>query len=208
MSSAPTVRRRLPADERRRNILDAARQIFAQRGYHGAGIAEIAAKCGCSEPNLYRHFPSKQALFAAVLLDAAELVRARVDPIFAESDNPLAAFSEVAKIASTDELFIEILSLRTLATSLVSEPEIRDALAQTLREMHARITDLMARSREQGLLRADVDPAEAAWLWLGISFQVGYRRAVFGTTSPCGAPKTAAALIALLTADRPAEETP
>lgn len=57
-------RRRLTADQRRAGILLAARKAFAQRGFHGAGTSEIATAAGCSEPMIYKHFPSKQALFA------------------------------------------------------------------------------------------------------------------------------------------------
>ena len=198
-----TARRRLPAEERRRAVLDAARDVFARRGYHGAGIAEIASTCGCSEPILYRHFASKQALFAAVLVDAAALLRARIAPIFEEAEDPLDALVAVAATASEDELFIQISRLRMLAATLVSEPEIQEALAQTVTEMHGRLTGLMARAREHGSLRADIDPAEAAWLWFGVALQVGYRGAVFGTERLGEARRTAAALIDLLTADRP-----
>ena len=47
--------------------------MFARKGFHGTGTAELAARAGCSEPTLYKYFPSKQAVFAAVLDDATEL---------------------------------------------------------------------------------------------------------------------------------------
>ena len=185
-------------------MLDAARDVFARRGYHGAGIAEIASTCGCSEPILYRHFASKQALFAAVLVDAADLLRTRIAPLFEEVEDPLDALVAVAATASQDELFIQISRLRMLAATLVSEPEIQEALAQTVTEMHGRLTGLMARAREHGSLRPGVDPAEAAWLWFGVALQVGYRGAVFGSEHVLEARGTAAALVDLLTADHPA----
>ena len=67
---AVAARQRLTRDERYETILAAARTVFARHGYHRAGTAEIARAAGCSEPMLYKHFPSKQALFAAVLVDA------------------------------------------------------------------------------------------------------------------------------------------
>lgn len=208
MSSSPAVRRRLPAEERRRAVLDAARHVFAERGYHGAGMADIAARCCCSEPILYRHFASKQALFAEVLVDAAQLIRARIAPLFAEVEEPLAALVAVAELSAEDELFIEVSRLRMLAATLVTEPEIQQALAQTLEEMHTRVTGLMTRARERGTLRPDVDPEQAAWLWFGFALQVGYRGAVFGREHLAGAPLTAAALIDLLTVPRPSKENP
>lgn len=202
------ARRRLPAEERRRAVLDAARDVFARRGYHGAGIAEIASTCGCSEPILYRHFASKQALFAAVLVDAAALLRARIAPLFEEAEDPLEALVAVAATATEDELFIQISRLRMLAATLVSEPEIQEALAQTVTEMHGRLTGLMARAREHGSLRPDIDPGEAAWLWFGVALQVGYRGAVFGSERLAEPRRTATALIDLLTSPRPAAACP
>ena len=207
MTAAPAARRRLSADERRRAVLDAARDVFARRGYHGAGLAEIASTCGCSEPILYRHFASKQALFAAVLVDAAALLRTRIAPIFEDAEDPLAALVAVAATAAEDELFIQISRLRMLAATLVSEPEIQEALAQTVTEMHGRLTGLMARAREHGSLRPGIDPAEAAWLWFGVALQVGYRGAVFGSELHGGASRTATALIDLLTAGNPTQES-
>lgn len=201
MPPAPApARRRLPADERRRAVLDAARHEFAQRGYQGAGIAAIAASCGCSEPILYRHFASKQALFAAVLVDAAELLHERIAPVFAEQEDPLAALSAVAELATQDALFIEISRLRMLAVTLADEPEIQAALARTVTEMHGRLTALMTRARDGGFLRAGVEPAEAAWLWYGIALQVGVRGSVYGTPGLVATRRTAASLIELLTA--------
>lgn len=49
---------------RREQIVREAGQAFAERGFHGAGVEEIAAAAGVSGPALYRHFPSKYALFA------------------------------------------------------------------------------------------------------------------------------------------------
>ena len=46
--------------------------MFARRGFHGGRRRRSPPVAGCSEPTLYKHFPSKQALFAAVLEDAGE----------------------------------------------------------------------------------------------------------------------------------------
>ena len=77
-------RRRLTSEDRRAEILRAARTVFAQHGFDGASTAVIAAKAGCSEPTLYKHFASKQALFAAVLADAGLAMKAMVADTLAE----------------------------------------------------------------------------------------------------------------------------
>ena len=59
--------RRLNHADRRESILEAATATFATRGFDGARTLEIAEAAGISEALLYRHFPSKQALYDAVL---------------------------------------------------------------------------------------------------------------------------------------------
>lgn len=58
---------RLPRDERRGQLLAAASEVFVDRGYHAAGMDEIADRAGVSKPVLYQHFSSKLDLYLAVL---------------------------------------------------------------------------------------------------------------------------------------------
>jgi AcrR family transcriptional regulator len=62
-----TGRQRLSGEERREKIADAAGEVFAERGYHAASIAEIASRSGISKAVLYDHFESKQALHQYLL---------------------------------------------------------------------------------------------------------------------------------------------
>ena len=71
--------RRLPADERRRAIVQAALRVFSTGSYAGATTAEIAREAGVSEPVLYRHFDSKRDLWAACLDTAWDEFRAAFD---------------------------------------------------------------------------------------------------------------------------------
>lgn len=58
---------RLPRSVRRAQLLDAAGEVFVSRGYHAAGMDEIAECAGVSKPVLYQHFPGKLDLYIAVL---------------------------------------------------------------------------------------------------------------------------------------------
>lgn len=66
MATTPT-RRRLPTDERRALILEAASRLFGARGYDGTRLDDVAAAAGVTKPILYRHFGGKQALYLALL---------------------------------------------------------------------------------------------------------------------------------------------
>src|SRR5262249_21255097 len=58
-----------PTDERRRQILAAAGELFAGRGFAGTTTRQIAAAVGTTETVLFRHFPTKESLYAAILED-------------------------------------------------------------------------------------------------------------------------------------------
>ena len=57
---------------RREQILTKAAELFAQRGFHGVSVVELGAACGISGPALYKHFPSKDAMLAEMLVDISE----------------------------------------------------------------------------------------------------------------------------------------
>ena len=57
---------------RRQQILDIAADLFAQRGFHGVSVADLGAACGVSGPALYKHFPSKDAVLAEMLVSISE----------------------------------------------------------------------------------------------------------------------------------------
>ncbi len=68
MESTGSVRRtRLRAPQRRAVVLAAAAELFADRGYAGTRLDDIAAAAQVTKPILYRHFPSKKALYLALL---------------------------------------------------------------------------------------------------------------------------------------------
>jgi AcrR family transcriptional regulator len=74
---------------RRQQLLAVAAELFAARGFHGVSMAELGAACGISGPALYRHFASKDAMLAEMLVSISdELLRegrarvaAAVDPV-------------------------------------------------------------------------------------------------------------------------------
>ena len=58
---------RMAAPQRREQLIGVARQVFAERGYQGAAIEEIADRAGVSKPVVYQHFGGKEGLYAVVV---------------------------------------------------------------------------------------------------------------------------------------------
>ena len=112
VSEAPRVTR-LPRDQRRAQLLDAANDVFTSRGYHAAAMDDIADAAGVSKPVLYQHFPSKLDLYLA-LLDTScdrlvEVVREALDSTEDNADRVVAtmgAFYEFVSSASGEFRFV------------------------------------------------------------------------------------------------------
>ncbi|GAA4369445.1 TetR/AcrR family transcriptional regulator [Nocardioides caricicola] len=78
---------------RRDQILATAAELFAARGFHGVSVVDIGAACGISGPALYKHFASKQAVLAEMLVSISEELL-RVGTERAQQADPLAALVE------------------------------------------------------------------------------------------------------------------
>lgn len=63
---------RMRSEDRRRQLLDVARDVFADRGFSATIMDDVAFAAGVTKPVLYQHFESKRALFIAVLEDCGE----------------------------------------------------------------------------------------------------------------------------------------
>ncbi len=57
---------------RRQQILSTAAELFAERGFHGVSVGDLGRACGVSGPALYRHFSSKEAMLAEMLVGISE----------------------------------------------------------------------------------------------------------------------------------------
>jgi len=66
-STGNNNRRRMTGKERREQLLGIGRRLFAERGFEGTSIEEIAAQAGVSKPVVYEHFNNKEGLYAVVV---------------------------------------------------------------------------------------------------------------------------------------------
>lgn len=66
---------RLPAEERRKQLLEVAVEVFAAKGYHAASMNDVAEAAGVTKPVLYQHFSSKRDLFVELLKEIGDDLR-------------------------------------------------------------------------------------------------------------------------------------
>lgn len=96
-----TARRRLPADLRRSQLLAAAVRLFSVNGFRGTKTKEIATEAGVNEALLFRHFETKDHLYAAILEEKANTVcvREALEAMarYAEARDDASYFAEFAR---------------------------------------------------------------------------------------------------------------
>ena len=136
MGSRPT---RLPRDQRRIQLLDAASEVFAAKGYHAAAMDDIADVAGVSKPVLYQHFPSKLDLYLALLDQSCDrLVEVVEEALAATEDN-------ADRVIATVAAFYEFVS-STSSFRFVFESDLTGdgAVQQRLSRVNSEISDAIA----------------------------------------------------------------
>ena len=122
-----------PPPRRKEVILDAATRLFAERGYEGASMADLAALVGLRKASLFHHFPSKDALYTAVFQRMVEQLgnvvsqAANASGSYAER---LDAMTEAVCGALGDQRFAARLAIREM---MDWGPYARESFKQTLR---------------------------------------------------------------------------
>jgi len=147
------VTRQLRADavRNRAHVLAIAQEVFAEQGLD-VPIDEIAKRAGVGVGTLYRHFPTKQALFEAIVADRIERVADRAREL-ASADDPGAAFfgfvTTLIEEGAAKRDFVD-----ALARSGVS---VGSASSVFKRRFRAALAMLIERAQQAGAVREDVD---------------------------------------------------
>jgi len=134
------TRRRLPRDERRARILDAAARVFADRGYEAASLDEIAEAAEISKPVIYDHFESKKALHIELLeLQTGEMLEFMTRRAIAKDTTE-------GQLAAGLEAFLEFVEDHQYAWRMIfRDPTAADAdIEQAQRRVQQRATSAIA----------------------------------------------------------------
>ena len=150
---------------RREELTRQAARLFAQKGYHGTSIGEIAEALGVQKGSLYAHISSKQDLLYETMLKGARAFHAGLDAIGDEL-RP----SEKIRLALRSHLRV-VADQLDVATVFVQEWRYlegarRDEIIGERRRYEERIRALFREGRDLGELRSDLDDATAALLAL------------------------------------------
>ncbi len=150
---------------RRTELTRQAARLFAEKGYHGTSIGEIAEALGVQKGSLYAHIQSKQDLLYETMLEGARAFHAGLDAI----PDELPA-TEKIRLALRSHLRV-VADQLDVATVFVQEwryleGERRDEILRERRRYEERIRAFFREGRDLGKLRTDLDDATAALLAL------------------------------------------
>ena len=163
--------------DRRAEILEAAQRCFVRSGFHQASMQEICTEAGMSAGNLYRYFPSKEALIAGI----AERDRAEVGQEFARADLSQGLFNVLEGMAHYHFAVRPIEQVK-LCTEVMSEarrnPEIARISSSFDADVRKWLIDMFNAAAERGDIARDADIEGAVDMLMIIADGVWWRRAL------------------------------
>jgi AcrR family transcriptional regulator len=160
--NAPEERHlRADAERNRRRLLEAAAEVFRERGLE-AGVAEIAQRAGVGRGTLFRNFPSKEDLFAAVVVDGMTKAAAHGRALLEQADAGAALFEFLDYIAGrqrADRALFE-----AVADTFLVNPDIRAAHVEVV----GVLDELLSGAKRAGAVREDIGAGDVLLLLKGV----------------------------------------
>lgn len=187
------------ARERQASIIAAAASLFAQKGFSGTTTREIAKTAGISEALLFKYFPTKRVLYAAILAEKVQLsqLMASVEEA-AEKRDDARVFTIIASFRihrGTDPTL-----LRLLLFSALEEHELSDMFFRNRhRVFYDYLAGYIARRTQEGAFRK-VDPLLAAQSFIGMIVYHRLLHEIFRVPAHCSPEEAVAGYVDLFLA--------
>lgn len=154
-------------EKRRAIILDAAKKVFAEKGFHNAGVADIIEEAGIARGTFYLYFKSKNGIFTALMEYIVQTINEQLVPIDWEDQD---AILDVLRrnIERVQELFVGDPHLLKIiveqATSL--DAESRERMSEMERLLIEWMANLVREAQERGILKP-IDANLVAFSFMG-----------------------------------------
>ncbi len=159
-------------------ILDAALQLFFERGYKGATTRRIAELAGVNEVTLFRNFGSKRGLFIAVMKRETDILQ-EIEGFDLEPTGDLEGDLTRIGMKITHEMTSRSKLVKIIMMEAANSPEVWDSISQAPFAILARITLFFQQARDRGHIR-DVDPRLAAIGYFSFFFRTLIANAFLG----------------------------
>ena len=152
---------RADAERNRRRLLDAAQALFRERGLE-VGVAEIAQRAGVGRGTLFRNFPTKQDLIAAIVIERMNEATQYGRTLLDAPDAGEALFGFLEEIVGRQQL--DRCLFDAVADTFLANQEIRTAHAEVV----GGLEELVTRAKETGAVRSDVGAMDILMLVKGV----------------------------------------
>lgn len=165
ISTAPK-RRKLRKEE----IVAEATRLFAERGYEGASMGDLAERVGLRKASLFHHFPSKDVLYGTVLTQLMEAVQGAIMTA-ATGDGSFVERLDALSDALTATLGAQPYAARLLVREVMDwGPVVRDRLGRQAQDVLAAALEFAKAGQRDGVFNPDLDPAQAIVSIIGVHF--------------------------------------
>jgi len=149
---------------KRQQILDAAVRTFARHGYHGTNLQRVATAAGMAKSSLYHYFPTREALFTALVRQLMRREVAVFRDLARAPGPPEERFRALLEVLTS--LFGEWAKTGPLLLDCVRSPQGRRELARTFREVRTALARLIRQGQRAGTV-GGANPAALATVLVG-----------------------------------------
>ena len=167
----------------RQRILDAATEVFSEKGYHGSAVDDIVKASSTSKGSFYFHFPSKQDIFFALVDRLIAAMARSTEEAIAREKGALAKVT-----AALDTVFHTFSRHRSLAKILlVSGVGLGRAFDERLLSIHARFAGAIKAHLDEAVAEGSIPPVDTeltAYVWMGAVNEVIVRWLYTGKPEP------------------------
>jgi AcrR family transcriptional regulator len=153
--------------DKREAILDAAIQVFAQRGYHGSRVSDIAREAGIAYGLVYHYFRNKEEILRSIFeerwsgfLEAVEAIAAAPTSV---EDKLVSVAGLILNAYRLRPAWVKVLVLEIQRSSRVTDP----AQIRAVGRFFQLVAKILRSGQEAGELRRDLDPDVACYVFIG-----------------------------------------
>ncbi|WP_309717748.1 TetR/AcrR family transcriptional regulator [Armatimonas sp.] len=172
------TRKHLPPEERREQIIDAAIEVFSEKGFDGTSNKEVAKLAGIASPGLiYHYFADKLELLRESLLSRMP----HPPEIVFDPDRPLkeVLYEITGHVLQDLNNPRTVKLMRVLLGEALRRPEFARLMTETMENrVFTRLEEIFKAHIAQGTLRSDLDPTVTTMRFMGALFQVFFAREV------------------------------
>lgn len=171
------------SDNTRSRILDAAADVFADKGYHEAHMDEIVAASHTSKGAVYHHFPSKNYIFFALIDKFTQLLEGRLKAAIEKEEHGLQRVDAAIQICM--QTFGQYRTLAKIA--LVQAVGLGETFEDKRREINDRFANIIQEYLDQAIADGsipEIDSEVAARAWMGALNEVVLRWVYTGSPEP------------------------